>query len=84
MALSDSFQHHWTISEKCLENGVVHVQFMDLVLKWPKKRKVVLIYQKVSEALGAVSFAGHNGKIGSLLERWIAGYKLNKVVVWHD
>lgn len=54
---------------------------MGLALKWPKKRKVVLIYQQVSEALGAVSFADHRGKIGSLLERWIAGYKLSKVVV---
>lgn len=26
---------------------------MDVVLKWPKRRKLVLIYQKVSEALGA-------------------------------
>lgn len=43
---------------------------------------MVLICQKnLSEALGAVSFVGHNGKIRSLLERWIAGYKLNKVVV---
>lgn len=63
---------------------IAHVQFMDLALKWPKRKKVVLKYQKVSEALGAVSFAGHNGKMESVLERWIAGYKLNRIVVWHD
>lgn len=69
MALSDSFQHHWTIGEKSLKNGNAHVQSKDLVLKWPKRRKLVLVYQKVCETLGAVvSLAGHSGKIGSLLD----------------
>lgn len=56
------------------------VQFMDLVLKWPKRKKLVLIYQQVSEAVGAIiSFAGHKWK------DWvITGYKLNKTVVWDD
>lgn len=53
---------------------------MDLLLKCPKRKKLVLIYQQVSEAVGAIiSFAGHKWK------DWvITGYKLNKTVVWDD
>lgn len=70
MALSDNFQHHWTISEKCLKNGIALVQFMDLVLKWPKRRKLVLIYQKVSEALGAEALGALQVTVERLGQDW--------------
>lgn len=55
--------------KNALKNGNAHVQSMDLVLKWPQRTKLVLIYQKMCEALRAVvSLAGHSRKIGSLLD----------------
>lgn len=85
MALSDSVQHHWTIREKCLRNGVAHVQFMDLVLKWPKRKKLVLIYQQVSEAVGTVvSFAGHKWKDWVIIGERDSRVQMIRSVVWDD
>lgn len=55
--------------------------FIGLVLKWPRRKKLVVIYQKVSEAVGViVLFASHKWKDWIVIgwERRITVYKLEK------